>query len=243
MRILLAAFLSLLSSVVLAGDRSYAVLSFVGDRLLISQASGETGTRVDRNVRQFAPTHSPVLDQAATRAVKAKIAAAERDAKVELLEAGNEHFYAAVNDSVGQDGVASLVRLLQPELRGIPATHWILVTKHRAPARVNLAHTSVGMGNLEGLGFYIDRGLHVASVKTGEGAEGIVAPFAYLRYSLVDAATGTVLREVNETQSFTVAKQSATHPWDALTGEEKVRYLEQLLRRSADDAVPKLLAP
>jgi hypothetical protein len=232
MRILLIAALVTLSLGAGAADRTYAVLSFVGDRLLIAQTMGETGSRIDRNVRQFAPTGSDQLDKVALRAVKAQVGRADA-----------ARFQAAAAATLDQGGVAGMVPVLQPELRAIPATHWILVTKHRGDARLQMYDGTIGTGQLEGLGFYIDRFRRVKIVQTGAGAEGILAPFAYLHFALIDATTGVVLRELDETMSMTAARQTATHPWDALTADEKVGYLETLIRRAADDAVPKLLSP
>jgi hypothetical protein len=243
MRILLLAALAAMSFASIAAERTYAVLSFVGDRLLITQAVAETGTRVDRNVRQYAATGSDALDKVALRAVKAGVVRVDAGAKVETLSVSNSRFYGAANAAMEQGGIGALVTMLRPDLRDIPATHWILVTKHRGDARVPLREGTIGSGQMEGLGFYIDRFRRVQLVDTGEGAEGVLAPFAYLHFTLVDAASGAVLRELNETMSTTVARQSATHPWDTLTADEKVAYLERLIRRAADDAVPKLLAP
>jgi hypothetical protein len=243
MRILLLATLATLSFASIAAERTYAVLSFVGDRLLITQAMGETGTRVDRNVRQYAATGSDALDKVALRAVKAGVGRVDVAAKVETLSASNPRFYVAANTAMEQGGIGALVPILRPDLRDISASHWILVTKHRGDARVPLQEGTIGSGQMEGLGFYIDRFRRVQLMESGAGAEGILVPFAYLHFALVDGATGAVLRELDEMMSTTVARQSATHPWDTLTADEKVAYLERLIRSAADDAIPKLLAP
>src|SRR5947208_839563 len=128
--LLLAAFLGL-SFAATAADRTYALLSFVGDRLLITQSTGETGSRIDRNVRQFVNTGSEQLDKMALRAVKEAVSRADGSAKLELLAASDARFFAAANAALDQGRVAGLVKVLQPELRAIPATHWILVTRHR----------------------------------------------------------------------------------------------------------------
>jgi hypothetical protein len=243
MRVLLCALLATLSFTAAAVDKTYAVLSLVGDRLLLSFYNPGTGSRLDRNDRQFVNLGNDALDRTALRAVKAAVAKADPQAKVELLSVGKASFYSAANATLDQGGVEALVTVLQPELKGIPASHWILVTKHRAEAQLRIREGTIGSGQLEGLGFYVDRVRTLQDVDTGAMSTGFVSPFAYLRLTLVDAATGKVLKEATSIMTTTAIKQSSTSAWDVLTPEEKVDYLEQLIRRGAADAVPKLLAP
>ena len=103
-------------------------------------------------------------------------------------------------------------------------------------------HLRAGRGLVEGLGFYVDRVRPMQLASTGESALGYLAPFAYLRFTLVDAASGAIVREVNSDRARAVVHPSANHPWEALGSQETVRYLEELIDKAADSAVPKLLA-
>ena len=242
MRVVAAVLLLAASCLAAAADRSYAVISLVGDRLLIAQASMATGSRIDRNPRQFLALKSDVLDRSAVRAVDAALRAAEPAARVELLAPNDPKLYEAANGALGPEGGAALAATLAPALRGIGTTHWILVSKYRGDTRARLLEGTIGTGQLEGLGFYIDRDRNLQNVDTGEHAIGFVAPFAYLRFTLVEAASGRVLAEVVDPATKTVSSATATHPWDAFTPEEKVQALESLLRSSAAASIPRLLA-
>src|SRR6478672_4570974 len=99
MRVVAAVLLVLASGFVQAADRTYAVLSLVGDRLLLSFYNPGVGSRLDRNDRQFVNLPDDMLDRTALRAVKAAVAEADAEAKVELLSVGNASFYSTANAS------------------------------------------------------------------------------------------------------------------------------------------------
>ena len=52
-----------------------------------------------------------------------------------------------------------------------------------------------------------------------------------------------MVREIWATETLTVGNQTATHAWDALTAEDKGRYLDHLIDKAVSAQVPKLLAP
>lgn len=243
MRRILLALAVLASLAAHAADRKIAVLSFVGDRLLITQYGGSTAGRLDHNTRQVVTLEDDALDRAALRAVKAAAAKSSPADGLELMAVSSAELAAKARAAADEGGPRALVPLLRKELEGAAATHWILVTRHKAEGRAQLARSSTGSGNFEGRGFYLDRDKRVVNTRTGAHATGILSPFAYLKFTLVDAATGEVVREAPATVSTTVGAQSATHPWDELSAKDKVVVLEQLIRRAADEEVPKLLAP
>ena len=240
MRVVVTALLLFATFAATAAERSYGVLSLVGDKLLIASAQMQTGSRLNRNRHSFLALDTDALDRAALRAVRAALAKADAGAKVELL-AGDEKLFAVANDALAADAGASLVASLRPALQGLGTTHWLIVSKFRGETRAKVREGTIGTGQLEGLGFYLDVDRSILNVDSGESTTGFVLPFAYLRFTLVDAATGQVIAEEREMETSTVAKQSATHPWEALTPEDKVAYLERLIQRSAADAVPRLV--
>lgn len=243
MRVAFAVLLAAFSCLAHAGERSYAVLSFVGDRLLVTQYVGKTGSNLDRNPRQYLDLASDVLDRTALREVRTQVDAIQPGAHIELLAATDKGLRDAARAAVERADVSPLVAALRPELKGIDVTHWILVTKARAEVRAPIREGTIGTGQVDGLGFYIDRWRSLQVVETGEITEGFLTPFAYLRVSLVEASTGKVVREEQALMSTTHTRQSATHPWDALDAEAKVAMLERLLRQGIGQAMPRLLAP
>jgi hypothetical protein len=138
-------------------------------------------------------------------------------------------------------GIKPMIDVIAPAAQKAGATHLIIALKNRDDARLRVADGMVGLGKLEGLGFYVDNVMRMTNSETGEGAVGFVAPFAYIRFLLVDLNTGATLREQVVRESHAVSSQKATVAWDALPAEQKVQLLQHLIRTAVDDAIPELL--
>ena len=226
-----------------AEERKYAVMSLIGDGLLIVYRDISTGTNLDKNSRNFAPFNNPALDNATLLAIDEAIQRSDRQATTILL-GGRPALFALQSRGLDQDG-DGLTPVL-PEIRPIAqkagATHLIIVTKHRDEARIRMFDGTSGAGRIEGLGFYLDQNALMQNKKTGEGTQGYIAPFAYFALSLVDLADGKVLSRELVRESFALVSQKAAVPWNALTAERKAQVLLDIIRRETQRAVPLLLA-
>ena len=71
----------------------------------------------------------------------------------------------------------------------------------------------------------------------------MLAPFAYMRLSLVDVATGDIVRDqlVRAMRPYFAAGVSVVDPWDVLNADQKVEALKQLLESEVGKAVPTLI--
>jgi hypothetical protein len=225
-----------------AGDgRTYAVLSLVGDQLLITQPGSIGGSRAHRN---FVALESAALDREAVFAVEDALKRADKDARVVLLGARSPALFEAQRKVLDADGsTTSFLPAIKDVVAGAGATHLILVSKHRGEARLRVANGLVGNGTLEGLGFYLDSSSRMRNTRTGETSQGYIAPFAYMRMSLIDLAGGQVLREETVLASTTVSSQQADASWQVLTSEEKARILRGVMRREIDRVLPALIGP
>ena len=234
---------SALSLPLAAQERTYAIMSLVGDSLLIAHQAMSTGSRLDRNQRELVAVNTPALDNALVLALDDELKLEERGAKTVLLAARDPELFKLQSRSL-EDGtvLAQLLPILGARAKQAGATHLILAVKHRDEARVRLADGRVGSGRLEGFGFYLDHNLTVVNRDTGEQTQGFISTFAFFRLALVDLATGKVLREEVVRESQSVANQKALGPWNAITAEQKVRILTQLIRQEAQRALPALLA-
>ena len=238
-----ALLLVLFTAAVHADDRRYAVLSLAADKLLIAQYNITTGSRLDRNARQFVTLPDDGLERAILRTVDQAIRRVEPGAKPELLATEDPALRALADAGMESSKMDALIPQVRAQVPAGSATHLILVTKHRAEGRTRFASSTGGTGAFEGLGFYIDRVKRVRNARTGEVTTGYIAPFAYLRFTLVDLGTGTVLKTREETLSTVTASQAADTPWEALTGAQKVGFLQALAREAAGQAIAELLAP
>ena len=86
MRIFFALLLSLASlSIHAAEPRRYAVLSLIGDRLLISQYVPATGSRTDTNRREYLQLEDPTLEKTSLLAIHQALRRLEPASKPVLL--------------------------------------------------------------------------------------------------------------------------------------------------------------
>ena len=243
-------FLALLLLLAAAGAhaaeaRRYAVLSLVGDRLLIVQREMSTGSRLDRNTRQFVAVADGSLDKSMLLAVDEAIRRTDPAAPVILLAPKDASLYDAAQRRLdGSGDLASLFQAVRPVLTGTNATHLVLVTKQRHQALLRLPDGLVGSGYLEGFGFYVDHGTIARSVNTNEAERGFISPFTYVNIALIEVATGRVLAEerVVGSSPYTASGINIGNAWLALTPQEKAERLADVMRAESARIVPQLLA-
>jgi hypothetical protein len=122
-------------------------------------------------------------------------------------------------------------------------THLLAIAKHRGIAKFELVGATVGSGQVQGLGFYVDTELPTKRSDTRESGRGFIAPYAYIRIFLIDLKSLEILgdRTITAATARSAARnESGLAPWDAVTPEEKVSMLEALLRKHVSEAVPLL---
>jgi hypothetical protein len=244
MRFVLAALLLAASLAHAQEPRKYAVLSLVGDALLVVQREMTTGTRVDRNTHTRVDMPNPALDNIIVGTVDRELVRAVPGTTPVLLAARRAEFFAIQSRALDEGtGIQNVVEALRDVVAPTKATHLVLVTKHRAQAKIALVDGKVGSGLLEGLGFYIDPGMIVTNRETGIRTEGFIAPYAYLVVSLVELPSGRVLARsvVTETASASAVAQASFTPWVTLTADQKVGMLDGLIKAGVQRAVPEVL--
>jgi hypothetical protein len=227
-----------------AADRTYAVMSLVGDDLLIVNHRESVGTSLERNDRRIVALPDPALDRSTLMAVDAALHRADPSARTILLAGHDTALFEAQERALpGDDVPQAIFDALRSRLPATGATHLLLITKLRAPARMQFAHIHVGSGMVEGLGFYIDRQMVSRRSDTNEKGTGFLAPFAYFTVALVDLASGRVIAEqgVHASTALSTSRSDTLDPWDVLSAADKVRMLQALIRQETAHAVPSLL--
>jgi hypothetical protein len=223
----------------------YAVLSLAGDVILITQFTQATGTRLGTNPRHYVPVSDGILDKTVLLAANEKLRARDGVPPPVLLLARDSSLYEAqtklLDNAAGWDGLIELVRRLAGPSG---ATQLILVTKQRQDARIALDDMVIGTGQIEGFGFYIDPVVNVVNTKTLDSGTGILAPFAYMRVCLVDLSSGRILHEERVAASIPhMAPAWKTEAiWNAMTPADKMRSLQELIRRETGAAIERLFA-
>jgi len=244
-RLLAALALFLAAGVAGAQDgRRIAVLSLVGDQLVVVQRELTTGTRIDRNTRTLVPLGSSALDNAMVLAVEREIQRVDPSAQTVLLAARRPELYALQSRGLEEQAAfKSLVEAVREVAARANATHLVLVTKHRSRARLEVSDGALGDGLLEGLGFYVDPTRKMDHLTGGERSEGFIAPYAYFLVTLVDLKTGAVLSQRPATESASAASQKVLTPWQALSADQKAEMLEKLIRLGVNRTVPEVVRP
>jgi len=241
MRILLLAFLVLVSTTV--GARQFAVLSLIGDKLLVVQYYPNEGFRNDNNLQAMLSLDDNSLDKTALAAASATLEKIEPGTKPVLLVAKDTALYEAQAELTRTGkGARELLPALGPMLRGSGATHLILLTKLKHEARVQqVKDTLLGSGMLEGLGFYVDTGRTLPNAPQGAVAPGVLGPFAYFKLELLDLGRGEVVRSEQVVASRTFTNPESGNAWTALSNHDKIQVLQDIIYRETTNAIPNLV--
>lgn len=215
------------------------VIAALGDTIEVVQHVPETGSRLDRNQRQRVTLQGAGFD-----ALAAQTAAHALRRLADITVADMVAFTPAPDaPPLISDGRFNPDEALRRHVAEAGAGQVLLLTRWRTAARLKLADHSVGSGALEGLGFYMDHQIRVRRSDTGEVGQGMLAPYAYLQATLIDATSGQVLRseqhQGSETRSA-ARSPNAFDPWTAMTPEQKIESLQRLLRQGVTRIVPML---
>ena len=226
-----------------AQSRRWAALSLVGNKIEIVGARAEIGSRLSQNRRRRFDDAEGTLDRYVLQAVERAMRAQDRNASLAMLALPGSVLYDQPERAFDGRQVA-LPGNVVDALIATRASHMILLTKVRDSAKVPLYDTSIGVGTVQGIGFYIDDDIRLKVRETGNSADGLLAPFVYVRVSVVDVQSGEVVREevVREMRTYSTAQNpNAAGPWDVLSAEEKIAALHKLIDRSVGEATDRLL--
>jgi hypothetical protein len=227
-----------------AEPRVYAVISLVGDALRVVGDQATTGSAVGRNMVENIPLQFETVELAAVRAVAGSLMKADTTSKVAPVKITDPAIYAAQADFVSGDRVALPAGIVDP-LRGSPVTHLVLITRYRSEAKMQTGLLRLGSGRVEGLGFYLDRDYSLRMEGTNEITVGYLAPYVYVRVSLIEMRTQKLLRTETVTDSWVYTphgKKTGSDPWNILSDREKVTTVSEMLEKQLVATVPKLLA-
>lgn len=219
----------------------WAALSLLGDRMSLVYARMQTGTNTNPNLVHPVPMKDNVLDKLALKSVAESQVAGLPE--VVLLGLRDPKMYEAQDRLFAAEGQALLDSLRKP-LAGSKVTHLLLIAKARGNARFSVGTAHIGIGSVEGLGFYVDRSTKVERTETGMVDVGYIAPFAYYRLMLFDLGANKIVAEENVRAStmYPVASTGESDPWNVITAEQKIDDLEKLMNQNTGAALTRLLA-
>jgi hypothetical protein len=223
----------------------YAVLSLIGDKLdVVVPAKNQDNTPAE-NVHEHLAIDNPVFDDAAVGAAAASVKKIIPAAELSRLNANavlyeNQH---ALFEERGD--VIAMPEAIRRALREQGATHLVLITKLGDEVLKGFINAEKTEGKLEGLGFYFDRSQPVYDQDRNVAAYGSISPYAWLRVAIIDVQASRVLARQKITASMPIATANGvavgTTPWNALSGDQKMRAIDRLVRREIGRAVSELL--
>jgi len=224
-------------------QRSYAVLSLCADKFFVVQPQMTTGSSLDRNVRSTHQLPDDSIEMVAVSAAEAAVKKAEPGASVGLYITRDPALYGALGAEDGS--VRDMPRLLgklKALVEDSKASHLILISRHRHPARFRVTEGYIGVGRVYGVGFYVDEGAELRSTETGERRGGFVGPYAAVKVQLIDLADGRVVSESASLASeMHAAPLSANSAWAAMPAVEKLRAMQQVVQQAVHEGVSKAL--
>ncbi len=225
--------------------QTYALLSLVGDRLTAVTQAPSIGSSLDKNLRERIDVKGPDLVKLALMSADDAVSRLLPGIQPVLLMASDKQLYEVQNELFENSPEASASRQsLQKMLRSAKATRLILISGFRADTSIKLARNHTGTGKLSGLGFFMEE-VKLINEESLEKSSGYLAPYAYLRISLIDVDSMKVLQEGTATASKVITlpiTSASSRLWDTLNAEQKVTELKEVIDAAIAKAMPLALA-
>lgn len=225
--------------------RSYAVLSLAADKMTIVIPRGTTGGYTDRNLRNAYPMPDDSMDIAAVQAAEVAIKRVDPTAAVELYATREPKMFAALEEAgdSAADSAPVLLNSLGQVLAQTKATHLLLISKGRTGADFQLKSSTIGVGKISGIGFYVDESVRLVDTNTQERRRGYVAPFAALKVQLIDLKDRKTIKDVSvDASDLYSGSLSAKSAWDTLSPADKTRALQSVIEEATQEGVGRVLA-
>jgi hypothetical protein len=240
-RFAIALFTALLA--LSAHGARYAVISLIGDEMLIVGATDATGQRIDRNQRTYVPLDDPVIDKTVLLAARDALERATGSEPV-LLFGRERRLYAMQQRLMSEGkGMEGLLGYIRPLVQDTGAQYLVLFTKARREAKMQVYEQALGNGMAEGVGFYVDPSTEVLIRDKQLNATGFVSAYAFFDVALVDLSKGAIVGEqrVAANRSTAAPNTTATEVWSGISGAEKMEMLQGILREEVARTVPLLV--
>ena len=226
--------------------RTYAVLSLIGDKINIVGHQATVGSKMDRNRHGTMVVEARALDDTAVIAASDAIGRFDPRASIVMLSSNDPALYELQSElfEPQEKSRALLESAIAVPARSQHATHVVLIRKHRSDALMRLDRLYVGSGKIEGVGFYVDANLVTTNSDTHAQGRGFLAPFAYIKVTLIDAQTMAIIREqtVEESMALSTARaEGSLNPVDVLTPAQKTSALRSMIVRATARGVADVL--
>ncbi len=230
-----------------AAGSVYGVLSLIGDRLDIVVAVQPAGNSMDPNRRELLPIAETVFDDTVLGAIVASVRRVAPNAELASLNTRSPALFEKHRTLFEErENVIAIPDAIRDALKAQGATHLFLVTKRRDEASALLDDVIIeGRGKLEGLGFYLDSAVQTRDAPSGRIGRGYLAPYAFFDIRLIELVSSTVLKRQKVVDAWPVSigasAAGAAGMWGALSAGNKVRLVNELIKREINRVVPEMV--
>jgi len=224
--------------------RSYAVISEMAREISLYTYQPQIGSRINANPVTRLPVAEGVFDKVALIKAKEALEKGDPGARIWLIAPATTDFFDA-RGTVTEGAGFGIPDDLAAGMKERGTTHLLVFTRLRADAKFQFNNTSAGEGAIEGAGFYVDRSVSVQNTETLQNSLGYMAPYLYVRATLVDAASGKVLATRRVLASRVVIARTADqsqHPWNLMSAADKANALGDMIKAEVEKSVGELLA-
>jgi hypothetical protein len=229
-----------MSHTALAQTRRIAIVPTVGVITHVVNHQPSVGSHLDRNERREIGLAGSDFESVI---IKSADDAFKRMGRNDAVSVAIN--LASINtESAFTDDKFSPPEPLLEKLNAEKATHVVVVSPYRAETQIKLGNSAFGSGHISGIGIYLD-GVPRSRSREGITMPGILAPYAYLKFTLINLADGKTVAEhtVKKSLVFSAARDvEGGKPWNALTETAKVAQLHRLLRSSVSEGINALFA-
>jgi hypothetical protein len=242
----LAGVLCATSASAAEGDkpRVVAIVSLIGDQMRVVGDQATTGSRVSRSAPESVALPFDVLELSSLKAATQALLRVDATATAAPLKITDAAIYNAQAEFLSGDRAALPAAIVDP-LKSTAVTHLLLISRHRDDVRMDTGRQQLGSGKIEGVGYYVDRETKLFRVGTGDVDVGYLAPYVYIRVSLIELATKKVLASRVSTQGKVITATSANargDPWGFLDSAGKLKRLQDMVASEVEIQVESVLA-
>lgn len=223
------------------------VFSLLGDSVQVVAGQESTGTRLDTTQRESLDFKGIGFDAITLRVISAHMRSVRPATKLQLYQAPGGLSLEQQRAIAAGAEKAQLPGWMVDSIERNGLSHLLIGTRSRGPVDVPTANnSSLGRAEVDGIGFYLDRSYKIQNLETGALTTGLIAPYVYVRLTLMDAISGKIvslahIRIANAHVSDT--NQLSGDPWTYMSIEQKVNALRGALEDGISRAMAGMIKP
>lgn len=223
--------------------KKLALMSMVGSDVQVVETAQQVGSRMP--TRPSSLNLKPgLMDQRALLTLDKLAREHFAQQNIVMLTTQGKMWTELQQDAMASPaGLRDMVATVTDAARQANCTHALVLIKYRSTAQLKLAYSTIGLGMLEGMGFYIDSEIQTTEIGTQNSSKGVLAPYVYMQLLLIDVNKAALLgsQTAKASSSFSPENGTLTAPWDVLSPERKFESLTQLMDNELARMVPALL--